>query len=424
MQQSRTWQACAACLVVFLAALVAGPAPAADDFFFKPKDRILFLGDSITEQYDYTNFIEYYLVTRFPTWDLTFFNAGIGGDTAGGGNGRALRDVLSENPTAVTINFGMNDGGYRGPDDNIYNNYLKNQNALVKKLTDAKVRVALMATSPVEGRKRKDGETYNETLAKFCEGLKDIAKKHGATHVDQFHPALAVLKKMTADNAKFDCFPDSVHTNSRGGLLMAYAILTAMHAPALVSEAVLDAQGKTVTAAEKCKVTDIALADGKLSFVRLDEALPLVLSADQKALLPYLDNLAALNNYGLKVTGLAKNTQYQLTIDGKLVAKFTGDQLAKGVNLALDDLGPITAQSLEVWKAQVAKNQVLRWRFDNFRRNGFNIPGAFSENERKDLLALRERQLAVADKALQAQRTRVYELAQPKSHKFELTPVK
>jgi len=97
--------------VWMIAAALTADAALAQEFFFKPKDRIVFLGDSITEQYDYTNFLEYYLVTRFPTWDLTIYNAGIGGDTAGGGNGRALRDVLSEKPTAVTINFGMNDGG-------------------------------------------------------------------------------------------------------------------------------------------------------------------------------------------------------------------------------------------------------------------------------------------------------------------------
>src|SRR5205823_4114896 len=140
------------------------------------------------EQYQYPEVIEYYLITRFPKWDLTFFNAGIGGDTAGGGFGRAGRDVLSEKPTAVTINFGMNDGGYRGPEPKIYANYIKNQHNLVKKLTDAQVRVALLSTSPVEGRKRKDGETYNKTLETFCEGLKEVAAKHGAKHFDQFHP--------------------------------------------------------------------------------------------------------------------------------------------------------------------------------------------------------------------------------------------
>src|SRR4051812_4621054 len=95
-------------LFLLLALSLSAQGADADGFFFKPKDRIVFLGDSITEQYDYTNVVEYYLVTRFPTWDLQVYNAGIGGDTAGGGNGRAVRDVLSEKPTAVTINFGMN----------------------------------------------------------------------------------------------------------------------------------------------------------------------------------------------------------------------------------------------------------------------------------------------------------------------------
>src|SRR5713226_5723635 len=79
------------------------------DFPFAPNDRILFLGDSITEQYQYTTDIEIYLTTRFPDWNLTFFNAGIGGDTAGGGRNRITRDVLSETPTIVLVNFGMND---------------------------------------------------------------------------------------------------------------------------------------------------------------------------------------------------------------------------------------------------------------------------------------------------------------------------
>lgn len=411
--------------VLFLAVSVGSSADpvTSSEFFFKPKDRILFLGDSITEQYDYTNFLEYYLVTRFPQWDLKFYNAGIGGDTAGGGNGRAVRDVLSETPTAVTINFGMNDGGYKGPDDNIYNNYMKNQTALVKKLVDAKVRVALMATSPVEGRKRKDGEVYNETLGKFCDGLKDLAAKQGATHVDQFRPALAVLKKMAEDKASFDCFPDSVHTNGKGGLLMAYSILTGMHAPAVVSDVALDSSGK-VTASDNCKVSNVKADTDSISFTRLDNALPVVLSADQKALLPYLDNLAKLNHYGLKVAGLGKDTKYELKIDAKPVATFTGEQLAKGVNLASEDLGPITAQSADVWKAMIAKNQLLRYRFNNFRRNASGPPPGLSEDEQKQITGLKTQELGVVDKAMEAQRVKLYELAQPKPHQFELAKAK
>src|SRR5215470_12308860 len=92
--------------------LVLALAPAAQagekDFFFKPNDRVLFLGDSITEQYQYSSYIELYLTTRFPKWNLAFINAGISGDQASGGANRFAQHVLAEKPTVVTINFGMN----------------------------------------------------------------------------------------------------------------------------------------------------------------------------------------------------------------------------------------------------------------------------------------------------------------------------
>src|SRR5262245_55127752 len=97
----------------------------AGKFFFQSGDRIVFLGDSITEQYQYSSYIELYLTTRFPKWNLTFVNAGIGGDTATGGAGRFATHVLAEKPTAVTINFGMNDGGYGAFNANTHANYLK-----------------------------------------------------------------------------------------------------------------------------------------------------------------------------------------------------------------------------------------------------------------------------------------------------------
>ena len=47
-------------------------AEPAKDYFFQPKYRIVFLGDSITEQYQYSNAIELYLTTRFPDANFSF----------------------------------------------------------------------------------------------------------------------------------------------------------------------------------------------------------------------------------------------------------------------------------------------------------------------------------------------------------------
>src|SRR5438093_5354303 len=54
----------------------------AGDFFIKDGDRVVFLGDIITEQRLYTTYIEAYVLTRYPKWNLTFRNVGWGGDTA------------------------------------------------------------------------------------------------------------------------------------------------------------------------------------------------------------------------------------------------------------------------------------------------------------------------------------------------------
>src|SRR6185503_8699193 len=121
-----------------LSAALCLAAPAAE-FFVHDGDRVVFLGDSITEQRLYTTYIEAYALTRHPQWRLTFRNVGWGGDTAWlrqrahpdesklfaadaaaqqkmveDAVGRGLRrDVLPLKPTAVTIDFGMNDHSYQ-----------------------------------------------------------------------------------------------------------------------------------------------------------------------------------------------------------------------------------------------------------------------------------------------------------------------
>src|SRR6266567_2267659 len=88
-----------AALVVLAAATSVSADPAAGgqskEFFFKDGDSIVMMGDSITEQHLYSNYVEMWTVSRFPTWKLTFRNVGIGGDRSTGGRSRFQRDVVS-----------------------------------------------------------------------------------------------------------------------------------------------------------------------------------------------------------------------------------------------------------------------------------------------------------------------------------------
>src|SRR5438270_8532360 len=113
---------------LLLVSLMAVSAWAEDSFYLKSGDRVVFYGDSITDQRLYTTFVETFVVTRFPTLDVTFTHSGWGGDRVGGGGGgpvdlRLQRDVFPYHPTVVTIMLGMNDGSYRPFDQTLFDTF-------------------------------------------------------------------------------------------------------------------------------------------------------------------------------------------------------------------------------------------------------------------------------------------------------------
>src|SRR2546425_9427592 len=106
---------------VIVLALLVRTGAAQDAFALREGDRVVFYGDSITDQRRYTSFVETYVVTRFPKLNVTFVHSGWGGDRVSGGGGgpidvRLWRDVLPYKPTVMTVMLGMNDGRYRAYD--------------------------------------------------------------------------------------------------------------------------------------------------------------------------------------------------------------------------------------------------------------------------------------------------------------------
>jgi lysophospholipase L1-like esterase len=361
--------------IVLMLALALGAvttAPAAD-FFYRDGDKpVVFLGDSITDGAPYPKMIEAYILTRFPKWDVTFRNIGWSGDTAGlrtrGGFDNGMkRDVMPLKPMAMTIDFGMNDA--RGG-EGAYAGYVENSTKLVKQLKAAGVRVALCTPSPEERYEEGQpaGSAYNKMLWKYSQGLKEVAEKEGVVFVDQYTPFVkviedgrvaGVLSKIQGGNR---LIPDGVHPNMGGHLVMASSILKGLNAPALVSSVEIDATTKKVTAQKACTVEMVDGAD--LSFKRTDEALPWPVANDAQFILktPGFTPMDDLNSYILKVTNLT-NAKYTVMIDDVKAATYTKEELANGVNMALN-AGPVTAQSNKIWGLVNDKGGLYfnRWR--------------------------------------------------------------
>lgn len=398
----------------------------AGEFFFKDGDRVVIIGDSITEQHLYSNYIEMWTVSRFPKWNIFFRNSGIGGDRSIGGNGRFKRDVIAHKATAMTVDFGMNDGNYKPFDEPGFQTYMKGLQGMADQAKEAGIRVAWATPSPVE--KTEEGpaiQGYNETLEKYSDGVKTIAEKNGGLFADQFHPFIAAIDKARAANPKNRIGGgDVVHPGPPGQAIMASEILKALNFPKLVSSAELDAAGKVVKA-EQCEITNAAAKDDSLSFQRLDAALPFF-PMEAKAILKWVPILEEMNQYTLKISGL-KDGSYEIKVDGVKIGERTAAELAAGANLATDALsaGPIAEQVKAIFAAIVERNRFYHDKIyrgmvlaNNTVPDWMEIPAAEVEAKRQAATQQRTAKVAELDAVVRKL------LGEIKPHQFEVLPKK
>jgi lysophospholipase L1-like esterase len=399
-------------------------------FYLKDGDRVVFYGDSITDQRLYTTFTETYAVTRFPKTNVTFVHSGWGGDRVTGGGGgpidvRLDRDVIAYKPTVVTIMLGMNDAKYEPFRDPTFNTFADGYKHIVEKLkTDVPgIRLTLIKPSPYDDitRKPKFEDGYNSVLVRYGDFIRELAQKSTVDFADLNTLVTDATKKaFESDPALAEKLnPDRVHPGLGGQLLMSYALLKAWNAPSIVSYVALDARnGKepaTTTSTENAAVSDLTSANGVVQWTQLDEALPFPIDlkdAPTELAVRSSNIVADLDRQVVKVVGLyADVIGYTLTIDGEVVGTFTKAQLAEGANLATL-VTPMSKQAANVHQLTLKRAKVhnQRWRDVQVPYQAYvKSPGFAKAVEGLDAI---EAEIQVE------QRT----AAQPKPHKFELKP--
>lgn len=407
-------------VVLFLLAL---GAYAQGDFFLKDGDRVVFYGDSITDQRLYTTFAETFVVTRFPERKIDFVHSGWGGDRVTGGGGgpidvRLQRDVIAYRPTVVTIMLGMNDGRYRAFDEEIFRTYSNGYEKMVQVIQTAvpNARLTLIQPSPFDDVTREPTFSggYNAVLVRYGQYLKELAQRSHTGLADLNTAVVAALEKAKATDAPTaqKIVPDRVHPGPSGHLLMAAELLKAWNAPAVVTAVEIDAAGKRVVRADNTAVEDLRSAGG-LSWRQTDHALPMPVNLKDPVIelaVRSSDFVEALDRQPLKVTGL-KGQRYALKIDGEEAGTFSGSELAGGVNLATLPT-PMARQAAMVHALTLKHNNVhfMRWRQVQLPLEDDAVPQKFTVMGALDALEL---------ELINQQRA----AAQPKPHRYELSPM-
>ena len=367
----------AATLLTLGAGALAVPAEAraAEDaapFALRNGDRVVFYGDSITEEGGYGRLVEAYVVSRFPTWDVRFYNSGVGGDRVSGGwagpiDERLERDVIALRPSVVTVMLGMNDGGYKPYDPATFAAYAAGYRTIVAKLKEAlpDARLTLILPSPFDdvARPALFPGGYDDVLRRYGCYVEELAKREGARVVDFREPVNAGVSSVLATHPELarQILPDRVHPSDAGHLVMGAALLRSWNAPTLVTRVGIEAGEPRVVTSERTAVSGLEATDGGLAWTQLDESLPLPLGFEG-ATVELAEaagaGLEALGQQPLLVTGLPAG-RYELRIDDQEIGTFSEAELNAGVNLATRST-PMRWQAFSIRWAAAGRHELRR----------------------------------------------------------------
>ncbi len=338
-----------------------------------PNDRWLAIGDSITHDGDYPRFIECFYLTRFPTSNFHYANAGISGDTASGGLNRFEWDIAPQKPTVATINFGMNDvsrglyGGNLHDSDldekrqQAIDQYAEKLDGLVVKLLDSSCRVIIMSPTPYDDTAVFSGENLpgcNDALAELARRGREVARRRDCQWIDLHGPLTALNRRLQADDAQATLVSqDRVHPGPPGHLVAAAKMLEALEVQPAVSIMHLDFDRPAVRLQKHCTIDAITATKTSISFQFKSDSLPFPVPESAREALNWIPFQQALNREELRVQGLP-SANYELAIDQSVLGKFSAEGLAIGINLA-DLPTPQMQQSKAVYQVLEKRWQAI-----------------------------------------------------------------
>lgn len=413
----------------------------------KDGDTIVFLGDSITHQCLYTQYVEDYFYTRFPKMRLRLHNAGVGGSRAWDALLRFDQDIASYKPKYVTVLLGMNDGRYAEYFDDVFIDYSKNMIKLLDEIEKTGATAILMTPTMFDARAKRMQKPggfmgpkavtfYNATLAYYGAWLRDTASERGLGFVDMWGPLNDISFRERQKDPKFTLIRDSVHPDAPGQVIMAVAMVDNLNLPRVVSATSLKLRdGKWSGSGTSAEITDVMGTSNSVTFTSSEEALPWVVPAEAQLGVTLTNLGARFSREAIQISGLPVG-EYSVQIDGQEVARCTADQLAAGLNLESNSKTPQYQQAAKVAELNKQRNEgpVKRLRnewvnFQNVRFLAAQVEKNPSDTAEKKRLADAEAKLPGMDDRVKAANIdaqkiedEIFQINQPKPHRFAIQP--
>jgi lysophospholipase L1-like esterase len=205
----------------------------AEEIPLKSGDRIVFLGDSITQggvsPGGYVTLVKDAIAVKAKDQKIEVIGAGISGNKVPDLEKRLDRDVLAHKPTIVVIYIGINDVWHsqngKGTPKEEFDAGLRR---IVKQINDAGARV-ILCTASVIGEKTDGSNPLDRMLDEYCDVSRTVAKDTKSQLLDLRKAFLAHLKQHNKDNAdKHLLTSDGVHLNPAGNRFVADLMLGAL----------------------------------------------------------------------------------------------------------------------------------------------------------------------------------------------------
>ncbi len=215
-------------------AICAGAGKASPpDPRLKQGDRIVALGDSITQAGGYLELMRKVLEKHYPALKVEVVNAGISGHKSPDMLARLKKDVIDKGPTIVTVSCGVNDvwHGFQTPPRGVdLEGYVKNVGEIVDQLRAGSKAEVYLLTPTVIYENLDSPE--NKKLEAYCQAVRKLAEEkkcHLVDLNDTFN--LTIRATQTGGAPDFHPTSDGVHMKPAGDFLMGAAILRELGVP-------------------------------------------------------------------------------------------------------------------------------------------------------------------------------------------------